>query len=159
MPKSSNDNDDIYKYLTYYLLTIPKLFDELPQILTSLDAGEAIGTSFIQDTSMRDALDHIMTFLPTTKTKGNDIIMINNNIVTNITIIIDGWIKSSSSSVIGHVFSKFLKDKVIVQPSSLSIRLSTITSFSDYPYHHHYYHHYHHCIVKHSRVDQRLYTY
>ena len=126
MPKSSNENDDIYKYLTYYLLTVPKLFDELPQILSSLDAGEAIGTSFIQDASMRDALDHIMTFLPTTQTKGNYII---NNIVTkgNYFIIIDGWIKASSSTcVIGHVFSKFLKENVIVQPSSLSIRLFII---------------------------------
>ena len=72
MPKSSS-KDDIYKYLTWYLLKVPKLFDELPQILSSLDAGEVIGTSFIQDTVMRDALDHIMSFLPTVQTKGNEL--------------------------------------------------------------------------------------
>ena len=71
MTKSSKD--DIYKYLTWYLLKVPKLFDELPQILSSLDAGEVIGTSFIQDTVMRDALDHIMSFLPTVQTKGNEL--------------------------------------------------------------------------------------
>lgn len=66
----SNKDDDIYKYLTLYLLKIPKLFDELPEILSSLDAGEVIGTAFIKDTPMREALDHIMSFLPTIQTKG-----------------------------------------------------------------------------------------
>jgi len=86
MPKSSND--DIYKYLTWYLLKVPKLFDELPQILSSLDAGEVIGTSFIQDTVMRDALDHIMSFLPTVQTKGNNVIITLTLLIHYIIIII-----------------------------------------------------------------------
>ena len=97
-------NSDLYKYLTYYLLTVPKLFDELPQILSSLDSGEIIMTSNIQNIGLRDAIDHILGFLPTIQTK-------------------DGWIRDKTMCVIGHIFSKFLDDKVIKQPSSLSLRL------------------------------------
>ena len=96
-------NSDLYKYLTYYLLTVPKLFDELPQILSSLDSGEIIMTSNIQDIGLRDAIDHIFRFLPAIQTR-------------------DGWIREKTVSVIGHVFSKFLEDNVIKQPSSLSLR-------------------------------------
>ena len=99
---------DIYKYLTFYLMTIPKLFDELPQILSSLDSGEVIMTSNIQDIGLRNAIDHILGFLPTIQTK-------------------DGWIREKTTSVIGHIFSKFLEDNVIKQPSSLSLRFFIIS--------------------------------
>ena len=104
----SSSSIEIYKYLTYYLLTVPKLFDELPQILSSLDSGEIIMTSNIQDVALRDAIDHILGFLPTIQTK-------------------DGWIREKTTSVIGHIFSTFLEDNVIKQPSSLSLRFFIIS--------------------------------
>ena len=108
----SSSSIEIYKYLTYYLLTVPKLFDELPQILSSLDSGEIIMTSNIQDVALRDAIDHILGFLPTIQSK-------------------DGWIKEKTSiSVIGHIFIKFLKDSVIKQPSTLSLRFYKFLSSS-----------------------------
>jgi hypothetical protein len=103
----SNENN-LSSAITYGLLKFPKLIEELPSMLSALDAREYINVDLISDIEYRTYLQQLMQILPLRHDEGY------------------GWYKDRSvASVSGSILHKLLDLKSIAQPNSLTISQST----------------------------------
>lgn len=111
--------------LTYGLLHFPvKLLEEIPLILSSLEAGEVVNIDAISDTSYKQYMHVLMSYLPVKKVQ-------------------QGYYKNESiKSITGSILFSLLKSKSIVQPPALSssqvlscrtVPLYLLISLKEYP--------------------------
>lgn len=91
-------------YLTGALLSYPKLFEELPQILIAMDKGEYINIEAISNTVMRDGLLHIMRQIPVVSREPGQ-----------------GWYRNDPKTTVSSFILKYLVDcKMVIEPRKLS---------------------------------------